>query len=279
MFTIRPMTRQELPIAIDWAAAEGWNPGLFDAISFHAADPQGFLVGLLGDAPVATISVVRYGDSFGFLGFYIVAPKHRGRGYGMQIWQAGLAHLEGRCVGLDGVVAQQDNYQRSGFAFAYNNIRYQGVGGSNGARDADVVALSTRPFAEIRAYDAPFFPDDRSAFLKAWLEQPQSTALGILRNRALAGYGVLRPCRSGFKIGPLFADSAALAERLFAALTACATPGSAIFLDAPAVNAAAIDLARRHQLTAAFQTARMYQGRCPDLPLDRLYGVTSFELG
>jgi ribosomal protein S18 acetylase RimI-like enzyme len=100
-----------MDIAIDWAAAEGWNPGLYDADCFRAADPDGFLVGLLGDEPVATISVVKYGDSFGFLGFYIVKPAYRGQGYGRQIWDAGLAYLKGRTVGLDGVLAQQGNYQ------------------------------------------------------------------------------------------------------------------------------------------------------------------------
>jgi len=73
-YTIRTMTRQEVNIAIAWAAEEGWNPGLHDADCFYAADPSGFLVGLLGDEPIATISVVKYGNSFGFLGFYIVKP-------------------------------------------------------------------------------------------------------------------------------------------------------------------------------------------------------------
>ena len=68
-YTIRTMTRQEIDIAIDWAAAEGWNPGLHDADCFYAADPHGFLIGLLGDEPIATISAVKYGASFGFLGF------------------------------------------------------------------------------------------------------------------------------------------------------------------------------------------------------------------
>ena len=35
---IRPMRRADLDIAIDWAAAEGWNPGLDDAEAFLAAD-------------------------------------------------------------------------------------------------------------------------------------------------------------------------------------------------------------------------------------------------
>ncbi|HLA33082.1 MAG TPA: GNAT family N-acetyltransferase, partial [Pseudomonas sp.] len=31
------MTRAEVDLAIDWAAAEGWNPGLHDADCFYAA--------------------------------------------------------------------------------------------------------------------------------------------------------------------------------------------------------------------------------------------------
>jgi ribosomal protein S18 acetylase RimI-like enzyme len=114
-YIIRTMIRQEVDISIEWAAAEGWNPGLYDANCFHTADPNGFLVGVLRDEPIATISVVKYGNSYGFLGFYIVRPEYRGRGYGMQIWDAGLAYLHGQTIGLDGVVAQQDNYRKSGF--------------------------------------------------------------------------------------------------------------------------------------------------------------------
>ena len=29
------MTRQEVDIAIDWAAAEGWNPGMYDIDGMH----------------------------------------------------------------------------------------------------------------------------------------------------------------------------------------------------------------------------------------------------
>ena len=69
--TIRPMIRPEIDLAVDWAAAEGWNPGLADAACFRAQDPTGFLVGRIGDEAVAVISAVKYGASFGFIGFYI----------------------------------------------------------------------------------------------------------------------------------------------------------------------------------------------------------------
>ncbi len=278
-YTIRVMTRQEVDIAVDWAAAEGWNPGLCDAHCFHAADPNGFFVGLLGDEPVATISAVKYGRAFGFLGFYIVKPAYRGREYGMGIWNAGLASLQDRTIGLDSVVAQQDNYRKSGFTVAYRNIRYQGTGGGPHPEDEEIVSLSTIPFITTDEYDKPFFPDDRGLFLKNWINQHEHTALGILRNRALTGYGVVRRCREGYKIGPLFADSPELAERLLLSLRANVPAGSPLFLDTPEPNAAAIELAERHHMTVSFETARMYRGEQPELPLDRLFGVTTFELG
>ncbi len=112
---------------VEWAAQEGWNPGLTDADCFYAADPAGFLVGRLGDEPIGCISVVRYEPAFAFLGFYIVKPEQRGRGHGFRLWQAGMARLNDRVVGLDGVIAQQENYKKSGFVLAHRNIRFGGV--------------------------------------------------------------------------------------------------------------------------------------------------------
>jgi GNAT superfamily N-acetyltransferase len=278
-YRVRVMSRQELDIAVDWAAAEGWNPGLYDADCFHAADPNGFFIGLFGDEPIATISAVKYGDSFGFIGFYIVKPEYRGMGYGIQIWNAGLAYLRGRTVGLDGVVAQQSNYAKSGFVLAYRNIRYQGRGGGDFPSDSRIVPLSTIPFDEICAYDRPFFPDHRVQFLRCWVDLPGSTAFGIQNHGKLAGYGVMRSCRSGYKVGPLFADSPQFAEQLFLALKSQAQEGAPVFLDTPAVNSAAADLVTRHNMVASFATARMYTGKAPDLPINRLFGVTTFELG
>src|SRR5262245_8476420 len=124
---IRTMRPDEISIAIDWAAAEGWNPGLADAACFANGDPEGFLIGELDGAAAATISCVNYGDSFAFLGFYIVRQDLRGRGYGLRIWNAAIRHAGRRVIGLDGVVAQQRNYTKSGFKLAYANVRYGGM--------------------------------------------------------------------------------------------------------------------------------------------------------
>lgn len=278
-YKIRTMNRKEVEIAVEWAANEGWNPGIHDADCFSSADPNGFLVGLLGDQPIATISAVKYGRSFGFLGFYIVKPEYRGKGYGIQIWNAGLKYLQGRNVGLDGVVAQQGNYKKSGFKLAYRNIRHQGHGGGDSPECSAIVKLSTLPFETVDSYDRPFFPANRTRFIKSWINRAGCNALGIIQDGKLAGYGVIRKCRSGHKIGPLFADGPELAEVLFLSLKSGIKPAEPLFLDTAEVNPAAVAMAKRYNMKVVFETARMYTGEKPDMPLNRLFGVTSFELG
>jgi len=280
---IQPLTRDEMDVAVEWAAAEGWNPGLDDADAFFAADPEGFLGGFLGGIPVAVISVVAYGAAFGFLGFYIVHPEHRGRGYGMQLWNAGMARLGERTIGLDGVVAQQDNYARSGFVLAHRNIRYGGIAATPDApADPGIVeageGLPPALIDGVIAYDRPLFPGPRDGFVRRWIAPPARRMVACLSDRMVDGYGVIRPCRTGYKIGPLFADTPETAEALFDALVA-PHAGAPIFLDVPEPNEAARALAERRGLAPVFETARMYRGVAPALPLDRIFGITSFELG
>ena len=41
---IRPMRPDEIALAVDWAAAEGWNPGFADDACFASVDPVGFFI-------------------------------------------------------------------------------------------------------------------------------------------------------------------------------------------------------------------------------------------
>jgi hypothetical protein len=274
---IRNLRPEEISLAIDWAAAEGWNPGFADAACFAAPDPQGFFVGEIDGEPVATVSCVNYDDRFAFLGFYIVRADLRGSGHGLRIWNAAIAHAGTRVIGLDGVVAQQDNYRKSGFQLAYANIRYGGIAAAAVKPPADVVALDTVPFALVEADDATVFPARRSAFLRAWIDTSDHVGRALRRDGRLAAWGVIRPCRTGYKIGPLVADDRTAAEAIVQALLASAD--GEVFLDVPAVNREAIALAEALGLKPVFETARMYTGAIPPLRLDRVFGVTSFELG
>lgn len=279
-YAIRTMGRADLDIAIGWAAAEGWNPGLRDAEAFFAADLEGYLMGELNGEPVACISVVRYGEDFAFLGLYICRPEFRRRGLGYAIWQAGMARLGGRSVGLDGVVEQQPNYRKSGFTLVQRNIRFGAERPVAPAVPAGVTVqpAAALPFAAIASYDRSCFPAPRDAFLRPWLTLPGHVALAAMRGGTLAGYAVLRPCLEGSKIGPLFADDVEAAQALLAALLPHAPTGP-VFLDVPEPHEAAMAMARAAGMAPVFETARMYTRDPPRSRAERVFGITSFELG
>jgi hypothetical protein len=277
-FAVRVMRAGEVGLIREWADREGWNPGTHDGPMFHAADPGGFFVGERSGGPVACVSCVRYGADFGFLGQYIVRPDCRARGYGLGVWAAGMAHLAGRNVGLEGVLAQVPNYERSGFRFAHHTTRFAGTGG--GTRPGGLVPLTDVPFEVVGEYDAACFPAPREAFLRALVSVPGSVGLAAERGGRLAGYGVLRKSANGYKLGPLFADDAGAAARLLGGLAA-AVPGEPFCVDIPdaTVQPGGAELVRRFGLAEVFRTARMYTAGVPAFAAARVFGVTSLELG
>lgn len=285
-YVIRPLTADEMQTAVDWAGQEGWNPGQHDAACFYGTDPNGFLGGFLDDEMIASVSVVDYDDAFSFLGFYIVRPEFRGSGYGLKIWQRALAQRTGRNIGLDGVVDQQHNYRKSGFTFAYNNYRFTGtvigILDTLGQSDGASISPLSQPPPELFAYDRQLFPAQRDAFLTGWLSAPNHISRVCTVEGQIRGYATLRPCQTGYKVGPLFADDAGVARGLLASLlTAVSATASdqEVFIDMPQPNAAAFALADAMGLGKVFETARMYSGHEPDVDLDRIFGVTTFELG
>jgi len=279
-FEILPLTRDEIDTAVAWAAREGWNPGMQDAGCFALQDGQGFWGGFLHGDMIACISVVTYGAAFAFLGFYIVDPVHRGKGYGHALWQKALEHAGRRTVGLDGVVDQQETYRRAGFDLAWRNIRFGGVPkGRLKVSDAFTLTWLDGLSAEVAALDARVFPAPRPNFWQGWFSAPGHVSIAVHEEGEMQGFGTLRRCRSGAKIGPLVATSRAAALSVLAGVLKDWPQDQEIFLDVPEPNGSAVTLARDLGLEPVFETARMYRGKAPEVALDLIYGVTSFELG
>ena len=280
--TIRTMSGDEVGLAIELAAREGWNPGLHDARCFFEADPGGFLIAEVDGGLAGCLSAVSYDGRFGFIGLYIVVPQWRGQGIGWRLWRRGMERLAGHLVGLDGVPEQQENYRKSGFALAWRNVRYAGVARGAASSRADfpaLVPLTDIDFAMLCADDLRVFPAPRERFLRAWITMPDAVGLACVQGGRLAGWGVIRRCREGHKIGPLVADDATMASLLYGALCSRVHEGGTVYLDVPLPNADAIALAERHGMRSVFETARMYTDAAPVCALERVFGVTSFELG
>ena len=282
--TQRPLTREELGTVVDWAAAEGWNPGLHDAKAFWDTDPQGF-AGIEADGHlVGAVSAVSFGRDLGFLGLFIVKPQWRGQGLGRDLWDAQIEQLETRLasgapIGLDGVLTMADFYGRCGFVRSHDNIRMTGSGPGHATPSGAVVPIADVPFDVLVRADATHAGARRDAFWRGWIAQPGSVGLALMRDGGLQGFAVMRRCLTGHKVGPLFAGSSDDAATLLGALRQRLSADEPFFLDVPECNSAAMALAADNGLTEVFRCVRMYRGSAPAIDWDQIYGVTTFELG
>ncbi|UKV13813.1 GNAT family N-acetyltransferase [Thalassospiraceae bacterium SW-3-3] len=279
---IRRLKSFEFATAVDWAAQEGWNPGFSDADAFFNTDPLGFWGAFDKQGLAAVISAVHYNSDYGFVGFYICRPDRRGEGLGLRLWETVLGEAVAKTIGLDGVVDQQENYRKSGFELAHRNLRFSGVVTASSPQTDGLYELLINDIAIIDAFEQTcnLFPESRIEFLRGWISTEKHTALALHGPMGLRGYGVIRPCRIGHKVGPLFADNIDDARSLFHALLATRKDqDQPVYLDIPDGNDAARALVEEHGMQAEFGTARMYRGKAPELNLGMTFGITSFELG
>ncbi|MEM8957732.1 MAG: GNAT family N-acetyltransferase [Pseudomonadota bacterium] len=273
MEKIAAMTLEELELVLDWAAAEGWNPGLADAAAFHAADPEGFLLKTVNGQPAAAISVVNHSPDFAFLGLYIAAPEFRGQGHGWDVWQAGLARAGNRTIGLDGVPAQQANYARSGFAPSGRTIRYSGRMPSEAPEK--LRGLSERDLPTLLRQDARTHGVSRARFLEPWLRGTECRRTAVVEEADHLAFATVRRCRAGLKIGPLVAKTDDAARALLGGLS----DGTDVLVDVPETSTQLVDLLEQAGFSPVFETARMYLGPPPPSVPPRLHAVATLELG
>lgn len=275
--SVRRMTREELHTVLSWAATEGWNPGVADADAFYAADPEGFFVKIVDGVPAAAVSVVNHDEAYAFLGLYICAAAYRGHGYGLEVWEAGLAHAGNRTVGLDGVPAQQENYVKSGFAPAGETLRYEGV--IDAAPSGEVRAATETDVASLLAMDRAVTGHDLRRYLTGWFTpSPTRQTFTIVRDGQIAAFATARACLSGHKIGPLYAHDSedAMTVMRHAAHVMGSTPS---YIDIPDSAPAFRALLAAEGFAPVFGTARMYRGTPPAGQAPAFHAVATLELG
>jgi GNAT superfamily N-acetyltransferase len=271
----------EVRTLVGWAAREGWYPGVHDAATFWLSDPEGFLALRLDGEFAGGGGIVRHNPNFGFMGLFILDSRFRGRGWGHRLWYERRDRLLSRLsspatIGLDAVEAMIPFYARGGFQPYYRHVRFSGSPVAE--RSLEVCDLAAIGRCEIHAYDGSCFPGPRTAYLDAWLAQPEAQGMAVIRRGELQGYGVLRRCSPGWKLGPLFADSLEVADLILKHAASLVGSGP-ILLDAPENNPLARQLCEQHQMQPMFECTRMYLGPAPELQHHRIYGITTMELG
>lgn len=276
---LRQMTLGDLETVLDWAAAEGWNPGQGDAAAFRAADPQGFFMAEQDGRLAAAISVVNHDADNAFLGLYICHPDFRGQGIGLALWTHALRHAGKRSVGLDGVPAQQTKYARAGFLFTGSTVRMEGtMHVQTGGQNPSLRLADPGDAGALLALDRAAVGYARSAFLSGWVLQTPGRRTVVADGPAgPIGFATARLCRSGGKIGPVIAPDTATALALIAA-AARTLDLNRVALDVPQQNAALVNALREVGFAETFRTARMVRGAPPGQTAS-LQAVATLELG
>ena len=236
---IRQMkSAEEFRAIVDFALREGWQPGMHDDEVYFPTYPTGFFIGELGGVGVSYVSVVKYGESFAHLGYYLVEKPHRGKGYGLKTFNVGLASLSENCnCSLNALADKVYLYERSGFqpAWEVNRYKFSASFATHQLSEVDapstisILPSSLVEFEAISKYDAAAFGISRNAFLKNFLSTQDrhhfSAVDGAGGVCGIVSVKKLLNNDDGWRIGPLFADNALIAK-----LKKCWPPWSAPIL-------------------------------------------------
>ncbi len=279
---LRKLDLEGVNTLVKWAEAEGWNPGPYDASAYFAADPDGFYGYLYNDEMIGGGSIVSYSREFGFMGFFIMKPEYRSQGLGRKLWYRRRDKLlsrlnHGASIGMDGVIAMQPFYKEGGFRIAFRDVRYEKAG-IDFKTDRNISAIKDRDIEPIIEYDKKCFGFARPAFMRPWLKLPGIKTFKYTENGRLAGFAIVRKAGKGYKVCPLFADTETIAEELYKACLN-SVPGESLYLDIPVINTGAVNIIKKYSCTYVFECARMYYGPPPEVDIDKIFGITTFELG
>ena len=282
---IRPMTRDELDVVLDWADAEGWNPGLSDADTFWRIDPAGLWAIDVDEVLVGSGATIAHGANHVVIGLVHVRPEHRRQGIATRTFpwlvDGALSRMPpGSTVALDVPDHLHDLAERFGFRPVRRIARMVGraIETRRGAHSGELRALASVPVDAVVEYDAAHVGALRPDLLETWIHPVGGFGLGVYEGQRLRGMAVMRPARRGYRIGPLFADDPDISEELMGALSRMVL-GHTITLDVPTDNPQALALAARHGLAETSSVVHLELGEVRPAPEGSVYAITSIEIG
>ena len=289
-------------IIIERAASSGSRPGALDHVSFFAADDTGFFVGELNGKPISCMSVVKHTENIAFLGNYKVDEAYRGRGYGLRTWKTAMASINKDCNMTGHAVEEKVpmyergiGFQRKWCAQRFDLVASQvefALSNIQPPPSITIQPVSEVEFNDLLKYDTHVNVLPRRAFLEKWISAPNCHAsVAISDSGRVVGYTVVRTTfkkGDGWKIGPLFGDSSKIARSLYreaCGKVAAEDPQGIIAVDVPygdLINPDALRIVKELSGIPALapKCVRGYtKGMPSNMPLRKLFGITTLELG
>ena len=184
--------------------------------------------------PLGSAMHFQMAEDFAMLGMMVTPPRLQAQGGGRFLLQRIMADCEGRDLRLNATRSGYRLYQSVGFQNVTTVFQHQGSLGTPPAVDArpgvELTAITAQDHAAVHGLDRVAFGADRPAVLDALLK----VSTGVIASRAgrPVGMALMRRFGKGNVIGPLVAESEALAVQIVAELLR-QVPGQFVRLDTP----------------------------------------------
>jgi GNAT superfamily N-acetyltransferase len=282
--TIRPLTKEDNDDCAALSTQAGWNQLPNDWRRLLWLWPGQCLGAELHEQIIATGTLATYASDngpVGWVGMILVEETHRGRGVGTAISRAmiDLADRLGvRQLGLDASDHGQPIYASLGFVPSVRINRWSGAAAIDEQRYWKREIPDWRRLAN---FDRRASGVDRGALLRD-IDADTETLLACVGEKEMRGYGMLRPGRTAWHIGPLVATDQATASDVLDQLIGKPNqpPRETAVIDV--IEGSAMEaLLRDRGFAISRQLTRMCKpaSRRPPLAGPSVYAAAGFELG
>ena len=239
---MRTADEHDLPAIASLRESVGWTAHEWALRAVLDPSDSRCLLVVDGDHVVGVGSGISYG-SLGFVGNMVVADGYRRRGIGAAILEAVIEFLEDErgCQRLELFATESGRplYARYDFALtdpsAMATIRRSTPFSTDRSVDVD----EARDADALAAYDTPRFGGNRRRLLAMMANDPGRPLLVARSEGAIRGFAWLRS--DGPRLGPVLADTPAVASALLAAAFERVPDADELTLNVPTANVPGMD--------------------------------------
>lgn len=241
---IRSFGPSDVSRALKLSNAAGWNQVADDWHRIVDLEPAGCLGAWSDDELVGTTTFVTYGARLAWIGMVLVHPAFRRKGIARHLLDETLARLQSlgvQAIGLDATELGRPLYENGGFVALAPIIRWQGVPnpaipagllGSRHLSDSPAPGSVVRTardedLNDIVSLDRTLCGQDRRSLLEHLFHEDRTV---VLMHEEGNSYGVLRPGRLAWHLGPMVVQEHTHAAELIAA-AADVLRGSELVID------------------------------------------------
>ena len=309
ILSIRNMNADDLPLGMRLKRQAGWNQTQGDWRRFLSLEPTGCFVATVDGRPVGTTTTCIFpaatdtrtaGDTAGASGrrgkvawvaMVLVDQAARGRGVGSALLRHAIDHLDARgvrSIRLDATPAGRPLYEKLGFVFQFELVRYggivtppEGLAKRTAGDAAPVVRVQQATQSDwdaIIQLDAQVVGVDRGKLLRALFEAHPDALRTARDGDKLLGYITDRPGDNAHMLGPSVALTTAAGDALL--LDAFARhAGKKVYIDLPVATDPATELAELIGLTIERPLYRMTRGQPVCEQVQHLWASSGPEMG